>query len=342
MKLTQRVDTLAALGQELNNALSGSDVSAGLQHVLLESESYNPWFTRPNQLKMLRNIVSWLDGDVLWNAAQKASVGEADTDQKVAIIMAGNIPAVGFHDLLCVLLSGHRAVVKLSSDDRILIPYLMDLLLACEPRWSEKIEWVSKVFEPSAVIATGSNNSSRYFEFYFSRFPHIIRKNRNSVAVLSGNESEAELLQLSDDVFDYFGLGCRSVSKLYVPDDYSFDLFFEAMMHRREVMQHNKYMNNYDYHKAVFLLNNDSFLTNNFLHIKRDDSLQSPVSVLHYSQYANEAQLTELLNRRMAEIQCVVGSGVLGGDMIDAGQSQQPCFEDFADGVNTLEFLSKL
>ena len=189
---------------------------------------------------------------------------------------------VGFHDLLCVLVSGHKAKVRLSSDDSILIPALTEILFSMHPELKNQVEFVSQLSGMDAVIATGSNNTARYFDYYFGKYPSLIRKNRNSVAVLNGSEIEADFVKLGHDLFDYFGLGCRNVSKLYVPEGYSFDSFFGAIESFSSIMEHNKYMNNYDYHRALFLLDGIPFLTNNFLIVRENEAYATPVSVLHY------------------------------------------------------------
>lgn len=257
--------------------------------------------------------------------------------KSIGLILAGNIPMVGFHDVLSVLLSGHRALIKPASDDRILLPFLLGILAEIEPRFSDAIRLVDKLENPDAVIATGSNNSARYFEYYFGKYPHIIRKNRTSVAILSGNETDEELVRLGSDIFSYFGLGCRNVSKLYVPKGYVFDRFFKGMEQFGYLMQHNKYMNNYDYHRALFLLNQESFLTNDFLLLREHREVSTPVSVLHYESYANGADLNAGLETVQDQIQCTVGIGHL-----PFGTAQCPGPMDYADGVDTMDFLTGL
>ncbi|HNT80955.1 MAG TPA: acyl-CoA reductase [Bacteroidia bacterium] len=342
MKLTERVDSLCQLGDCLEQYMKHSSSHPLFEQMLKECESYNPWFTHSNQMKMLENIRSWLSKDALSKALEGRTNKEEGKKKKVATILAGNIPAVGFHDVLCILLSGHKAFVKLSSDDKILIPFLMENLLQMDSRWSDRIEYIHKIFEPDAVIATGSNNSGRYFEYYFSKYPHIIRKSRNSVAVLSANESKEQLSLLAQDVFDYFGMGCRSVSKLYVPKGYDFNLFFESLMPYEKLMQHSKYMNNYDYYRAIYLLNKDAFLTNNFLIVKEDASLNSPLSVLHYEYYTNKDELTAILAAQNNELQCVVSEEDFIEGSVRMGTTQCPSFTDYADDINTLDFLSQL
>ena len=247
---------------------------------------------------------------------------------------AGNIPFVGFHDFLCMLISGNNYIGKNASDDTLLLPWIAEELIKIEPKFKERISFVEKLKDMDAVIATGSNNTARYFEYYFSKYPHIIRKNRNAVAVLTGDEPKEELNLLGEDIFRYFGLGCRNVSKLYVPRGYNFNGFFEAMFSYSQVMQHNKYMNNYDYNRAVFLMRQIPFLENNFLIIREDASIPSPISVVHYEFYDEAEKLKENLAEHKEQIQCIVGR-----DYIPFGQGQSPALWDYADGVDTMAFL---
>ncbi|MES2630062.1 MAG: acyl-CoA reductase [Bacteroidota bacterium] len=256
----------------------------------------------------------------------------------VAIIMAGNIPLVGFHDLISVLATGHRALVKLSSDDEVLMKAVITLLGETDARLKELItiaEGPLKNFD--AVIATGSDNTSRYFEHYFGKYPHVIRKNRTSLAVLTGNETKEELELLGDDIFTYFGMGCRNVSHLLVPRGYNFHEFFEAMLVYGDMINHNKYVNNYEYHRAIFLLEQIPFLDNNFLMIREHDELFSPLSVIHYSFYDSAEDITNYILDHSNKIQCVTGNGYL-----PLGKAQQPALWDYADGVDTPGFLAAL
>ena len=255
--------------------------------------------------------------------------------------MAGNIPAVGFHDFMCVLLSGNRILAKLSSDDNCMISFLGEFLTDKEPEFKNFITYAEgKLRNFDAVIATGSNNSALYFKQYFEKYPHIIRRNRSSVAVLSGNESREELSLLGNDIFDYFGLGCRSVSKLYVPKDYKFDTLFESVFSFNEVMDNKKYANNHDYHSAIYLLNQEKFLDNNFLIIKKSDNLHSPVGVLYYEEYKTLDELSAKLQLLEPELQCIVTNSQLSVNKLPMGTSQCPTVFNFADNTNTLTFLN--
>lgn len=255
--------------------------------------------------------------------------------------MAGNIPLVGFHDLLSVLLTGNSALLKLSANDRVLLPLLMEYLIAQEPELKADLsvaEGPLKAYD--AVIATGTNNTSRYFEYYFGRKPNLIRRNRNSVAILTGDESESQLVNLGKDIFDYFGLGCRNVSKLYVPEDYSFESFYEAIQSYSYLASHRKYGNNYDYNKAVYLMSAFPFLDNGFLLLKEDTGYSSPIATLYYERYKRVPELRQKIAADRSLIQCVVGNPVEGWD-IPFGTSQSPELWDYADGVDTVDFLLK-
>lgn len=343
MQINERIDGLVKWGHALSALLEDYETPAGqekspLLPVLAQAYQVNKWFLPANSLRSLKAIASWLERSALNNwASANPSLRTDQPPYKVGIVMAGNIPAVGFHDLLCVLLCGHHAYVRYSSEDNVLLPFLLHLLRSVEPGFAERIMEVPKVSGVDAVIATGSNNTARYFDYYFSAIPHIIRRNRHAVAVIGGDETEAELQALGDDIFSYFGLGCRNVSKIYVPENYSFDRFFPAMEHYAALMQHNKYMNNYDYHRALFLLNSQAFLTNNFLILREHDSIHTPVSVVHYERYSSKASLDSALAAHQEEIQCIVGHNYL-----PFGTAQQPGLADYADGVDTLRFLLNL
>lgn len=347
MTLHQRTKAFASLGRFLNaHRLKTQDPKQqkfhdDLEKVIYASFTYNGWFTRENVEKALYGIEQMLEEAALEKFA--AGIQEPKNVKKVAVIMAGNIPAVGFHDMLCVLLSGHRILVKVSSDDPALIPFLAGMLIYFEPGFAEKIEFSeNRLSGFDAVIATGSNNSAKYFEYYFGKYPNIIRKSRSSVAVLTGEETEAELKLLGDDVFDYFGLGCRNVSKVLVPQGYVFDQLFEALYDRKAVIDNKKYANNYEYNRAIYLLDSVKFLDNNFLMIKEDTAYSSPVSVLFYENYSNMEEVRGKLKQHAGEIQCIVAKKELKLNSVDFGNTQCPTLFDYADNVNTLEFLGTL
>ena len=305
------------------------------------SQSHNGWFT-PEQVKF--SVQSWAKALTVDNLNQWLSNYDFSKiePKKVGLILAGNIPLVGFHDFISVLISGHDVLVKTSSNDQHLLKFLAKYLIAIQPELNSKITFVEGKLEGfDAVIATGSNNTARYFEYYFKDKPSIIRKNRNSVAVLDGTETFEDLVGLGEDIFRYFGLGCRNVSKLFVPKDYNFDNFFKAMYEYREVIQYEKYTNNYDYNKAVFLMSNFQLLDNEFLTLKEDSRYSSPISSVFYQFYENLDKIKSRLNQDTEQIQCVVSNNLIENS-VSFGQTQQPKLWDYADNVDTLAFLNSL
>ena len=305
------------------------------------SQSHNGWFT-PEQV--LHSIQSWARALTEDNLNQWLSNYDFSKTEpkKVGLILAGNIPLVGFHDFLSVLISGHDVLVKTSSNDQHLLKFLAKYLISIQPELNSKITFVEGKLEGfDAVIATGSNNTARYFEYYFKNKPSIIRKNRNSVAVLDGTETFEDLVGLGEDIFRYFGLGCRNVSKLFVPKGYNFDNFFKAMYEYRDVILYEKYANNYDYNKAVFLMSNFQLLDNEFLTIKEDVSYASPISSVFYEFYENLEEIATRLNADAEQIQCVVSKNLIPNS-VAFGQTQQPRLWDYADNVDTLAFLNNL
>lgn len=313
----------------------------GFQHQLKIAEERNNWFTKANLLFAIENWTQALQLEQLQQWISSENIGR-NTEKKVAIIMAGNIPLVGFHDFLSVLISGHQVLVKQSSNDKHLLPFLAKYLEYTTPELKGKISFTEeKLTDFDAVIATGSNNTARYFEYYFKDKPSIIRKNRNSVAIITGDETEEDLQELSEDVFRYFGLGCRSVSKLFVPRGYNFDAFFKGMYQQHEIINNQKYANNYDYNKAVYLMSEFDILENGFLMIKEDESYASPIASVFYEYYDNTDDLKRKLYEDREQIQCVVAKDFIAEE-VRFGQTQYPLLWDYADGVNTLEFLSKI
>jgi len=340
MTLKQRTDGFVQVGLFINRHFSGqkadeTQLHQGLDKLIEMAQVYNGWFIPEFVKESLINISGLLKEEEL----VKFSSSIKEKPQKtVAVICAGNIPMVCFHDVLCVLLSGHKVLIKLSSDDNVLMPFFLKLLSHYEPQYETQILFAEgKLGAFDAVIATGSNNTAQHFKQYFGKYPHIIRKNRSSVAILTGKESAAELKLLGKDIFLYFGLGCRSVNKLMVPEGYTFDAFFEAIIDFGFVVNNKKYGNNYDYHRAIYLLESMKFLDNNFVMLKESPDLHSPVGVLYYQNYNSEKELSDYLNSISDDLQCVVGK-----KNVPFGYSQQPVITDFADNVNTLEFLVNL
>lgn len=309
---------------------------------LVENLQYkNPWYTPENVRLQLNALGQNLQTERLqqWTAKYSAD----DSTKIVGLVLAGNLPLVGFHDILSSLIMGFKVQLKLSSDDAGLTTYIMNKLIQIEPRFAKKINIVERLSEFDLVIATGSNNSARYFEYYFGKKPHIIRKNRNSVAVLTGQESNEQLAALGSDIFDYFGLGCRSVSKIYLPEDYSIPTFFESIEQYNPIKEHFKYNNNYDYNKSIYLINGNKHYDNGFLLLKEDKNLASPLAVVFYETYCDKASLQLQLEALKENIQCVVSQAELSisSPLFPLGQSQRPALDDYADGVNTLDFLAQ-
>lgn len=305
------------------------------------SQSHNGWFTPEQVYFSIQSLGNALTETNLnqWLSSYDFSKIAA---KKVGLVLAGNIPLVGFHDFLSVLISGHDVLVKTSSSDQHLLKFLAKYLIAIQPELNSKITFVEGKLEGfDAVIATGSNNTARYFEYYFKDKPSIIRKNRNSVAVLNGTETHEELVGLGEDIFRYFGLGCRNVSKLFVPKDYNFEAFFKAMFEYREVIQYEKYANNYDYNKAVFLMSNFQLLDNEFLTIKEDSSYSSPISSVFYEFYDRLEEVKSRLSNDADQIQCIVSKDLIENSIV-FGQTQQPKLWDYADNIDTLAFLSNI
>lgn len=258
--------------------------------------------------------------------------------QKVGVIMAGNIPLVGLHDVLCVLISDQKLHAKPSSKDRILINWVLKVLSEISSEWANSIELKEQLKEIDVLIATGSNNSARYFEYYFKKQRKIIRKNRSSIAVLNGNETNDELEALAKDIFTHFGMGCRNITKVYLPKGFELSRLFQAFFSYKDLIQHNQYANNYDYNKAVYLMNKIPLMENGFLLLKEDEGIHSPLAVLFYEYYEDLNELLEKLETLDDEIQCKVGK-LDHPEFIPFGKAQEPELWDYADGVNTLEFL---
>jgi len=349
MQLQQRINAFVKLGDflsqfsnekiEKKETIEYNDLFfEGFKHQLKLAEENNGWFTKEN---MAFAIKGWADSLTFkklngWLSSYNMSIKEP---KLVAIIMAGNIPLVGFHDFLSVLISGHRALVKQSSNDKYLLPYLAKYLEFVEPEFKETISFTEDKLENfDAVIATGSNNTARYFEYYFKHKPSIIRNNRNSIAVLKGKETLEDLQALSEDIFRYYGLGCRNVSKLFVPKDYNFDLFFQAMYHWHPIIEKTKYANNYDYNKAVYLMSEFDMLENGFLMIKEDASAVSPIATVFYEYYENPEELKQKLSQEKDTIQCIVSKGFIENE-IAFGHTQKPQLWDYADDIDSIEFL---
>lgn len=353
MKPEQRLRAFIRLGSILNKVqviedevyikdfLTQSERNAFylLQDSCLTTTYRNAWFTIDSVYQAIDGISKMLSEESLLNWLSNYSLLN-ESPKKVAVILAGNIPAVGFHDFLCVLMSGHHFIGKLSSADSVLLPAISKLLIAIEPDFEPLISFSEGMISGfDAVIATGSNNSSRYFDHYFGKYPHIIRSNRNSIAVLTGNETENQRMGLADDVFSYFGLGCRNVSLLYVPESYNFSPLLEVFSRRFDASQHSKYMNNYEYNKALFLINQTAHFDNGSVLLKQDTALNTAVSVLNYQYYSDFQTVIMSIEANKSKIQCVVSDFGLIEGSVAFGQTQFPKVSDYADGTDTMKML---
>lgn len=356
MKLKQRVAAFAKLGIYLHQLASNekNDSDFGELNTLYYSQAQqlissvklqNGWFTENNVRNSLLAIADMLQEKHLVNWVSNYQISDSSPAKRIGIVMAGNIPLVGFHDFLSVLMSGNCAVIKLSSDDALLLPMLVRILCNIEPGFVSQIDFsVGGLKKIDAVIATGSGNTARYFEYYFSKMPSLIRKNRNSLAVLDGSEEPDELTKLGEDIFNYFGLGCRNVSKLFIPQGYDLDRFFKAIYSFNELINHNKYANNFDYNRAVYLMGKDKegLLENGFLFLVKSTEYASPVAVLFYEYYQTIESLNLQFETDREKIQCIVSNSALINNSIPLGSSQRPQLWDYADNVDTLQFLVTL
>ena len=351
LDLQEKLNAIVKLGDVLrkfastysqdNKTATGSDLLfQKLEAAMVLAGHKNGWFTLDQVLFAFKVWGNSLEESKLLAWLKPYDIS-GNREQTVALILAGNVPLVGFHDLLAVILSGHKALVKLSSNDDVLLPALADILDDIVPGMKDLIHFEEeRLGNYDKVIATGSNNTSRYFEYYFSSKPHIIRKNRNSVALLTGNETRESLTALGQDVFQYYGLGCRSVSKIFVPEGYSFDALFEAFENYRDLIEERKYHNNYDYNKANYLMSEFPFLDNGFLLLKEDPGYASPIGTLFYEYYQDLKTVKTKLESDQDKIQCIVSAEVLPG-VIAFGKTQYPELSDYADGRDTVEFLLK-
>ena len=330
MNLQMRIDLAAQLGQYI---LSDT---ADWQEAKQKASLANPWFT-PEFIDLATGNIAknYLDKGKLQSWTSSYKLGYVDP-KKIGIVMAGNIPLVGFHDLLSVFISGHKAIIKASSKDDVLIKHLTQKLIEWKSALKEMIVFQEMLKGCDAYIATGSNNSARYFEYYFKKYPHIIRRNRTSVAVLDGNETTPELEKLADDVHLYFGMGCRNVTKIFVPKEYDFIPMLSAFKKYDHFKDHNKYKNNYDYYLALHILNGKFYMSNESIILVENPSIFSPISQLNYGFYTDVNEVAKSL-AAMNDLQCAVGH-----DYTPFGQAQIPSLTDYADGIDTLDFLAKL
>ena len=353
MNLEQRIEAFAKLGDffgqfttkgivKKNNSEINTLFFDAFKMQIERAQEFNGWFTQDNVLKAFEswNIALTKENLTTWTSTYNFS---NSTDVKtVAIIMAGNIPLVGFHDFLSVLISGHNTIVKQSSNDKHFLPLIAKYLEHQNPYFKNKTTFTeNKLSDFDAVIATGSNNTARYFEHYFGKYPSIIRKNRNSIAILRGNETKEELEALGEDIFQYFGLGCRSVSKIFVPKDYNFDLLFNALYKFNSIINYKKYENNYDYNKAVYIMSLFNVLENGFVMLKEDPNYASPIATVFYEFYSSFENLKQKLSNESEEIQCIAcNENVV--DFVKFGETQYPKLWNYADDIDTIDFLIKI
>ena len=299
----------------------------------------NPWFTVKSITNAVLSISDMVEKDMLNAWLNPYTIKEPSSSKNVLIIMAGNIPLVGFHDLLSVIIMGHNPVIKLSSNDNVLMPLIINIFLDLFPSNYNQIKFINDVKGRSfdAVITTGTDNSANYFKYYFKDAKKIIRKNRRSIAVLDGSESSQQIKGLANDIFLYYGLGCRNVSKLYLPCGYDLNILFKSFYSHKHVIEHKKYGNNYDYNKAIFLMGNNKLIENGFILLKEDSSLYSPVAMLYYEYYNDINDVDTFISKNSDKIQCIVSK-----NNIPFGNTQKPKLWDYADGVDTIDFLKQL
>tara|TARA_R110001592_G_scaffold44184_4_gene142513 strand:- start:2231 stop:3241 length:1011 start_codon:yes stop_codon:yes gene_type:complete len=334
MVLKERIQAFAQLGEQIKSL-----TEVEIDNLCFRAGNGNSWFT-PESVQLALN--AW--GESLTEESLSAWTNnyklEPNAPKKVGLVMAGNIPLVGFHDLLSVLISGHKAMVKLSSQDKVLMQFMISEINTISETLGANIIHAERMNEADAIIATGSDNSARYFKHYFAKHPHIIRQNRTAVAVINGNEITEELTNFGKDYFQYFGLGCRNISKIYAPKGYDFVKLIDALMGYETILDHHKYRNNYDYNKSIYLVNGEPHLDSGFFLMRESEALVSPISVLFYEYYNSEAELDLTLAKHHDKIQCVVSANGWYEGSIPLGKAQQPELSDYADGVDTLEFLS--
>ncbi|MEL0186860.1 MAG: acyl-CoA reductase [Flavobacteriaceae bacterium] len=345
MNLNQRISLFAELGSLFkdyeDNNLDGKTKKL-FNEAIKNSIAHNSFFTKKNINKSLSTWAKNLTKKSINNFISNYSLKENINPKKVAIIMAGNIPLVGFHDFLCVILSGNIAVIKLSSKDYHLLNYILDYLTDKNHNFSNHFEVCNeKLNEFDAVIATGNNISADQFDLYFKNYPRIIRRNRHSIAVLEGDESNSDLELLANDIFYYYGLGCRNVSKIFIPSKYNLDKLFKSFMSWKEVINKNSYANNYDYYRAIYLLNKENFYDNGFVLLKESNKIGSPVGTIYFEYYDCLEDVFKIIENNSEKIQCVV-SKIEGVNKTYLGQTQEPKIDDYADNVDTFDFLLKL
>jgi hypothetical protein len=354
MNIKERIDAFVDLGKFLqqftdNNSIKiehklNSHFYEDFKDLLDRVSLENFWFTKDHVNASIKGICHLLNELNINKWLKEYHISKENTNIKVAVIMAGNIPMVGFHDMLCVLMAGHTFIGKLSSKDNQLLDFIAKLLICLNSKFEKLINFQTEQLNSQntfdAIIATGSNNSARYFDAYFSKYPNILRRNRNSVAVISGNETEEEINALGSDIFLYFGLGCRNVSKLYLPKNYDLTNLFKHWENYKSVIDHSKYANNYDYQRSLLLMNKVQHFDNGFLLLHENQGIASPIGVVYFEYYSELKDIQHKLSPNSELIQCVVGSSL--DHAIPFGKAQEPQLWDYADNVDTMQFLTNL
>ncbi|MGB0429987.1 MAG: acyl-CoA reductase [Bacteroidia bacterium] len=338
MNLSERVDLLTAVGASISADLKNNR----LDDLFFRVESENPWFVKRFVSQALNGVCeNYLSKNKLSNWS--SGIKEPSSIKTIGLVPAGNIPLVGLHDLLSVFISGHNCKIKPSSKDQLLLTYLLNTMYELEPALKSKMQLIDRLTGFDAVIATGSDNTNRYFEYYFGKYPSLLRKNRNSTAVIDENTSDADLRKLSDDIYTYFGLGCRSVSKVYIPNDFDLVRLIENISHFDWIGNLSKYHNNYMYQKSIYLVNKVSHFDTGFMLLRESAEISSAIGVLHYQKYVDKDDLSLKLADELDKTQVVVGGhGLPTPRVVSYGQAQNTGLLDYADGKNTLEFLASL
>ncbi len=340
MKLEERKNILIEVGKQLAEYENNESIISAIR----KAKSKNSWFTDENITFALDAVINhYCNEEKLNQWLSKYDKLEKSIPKNVGLILAGNIPFVGIHDVITVFLSGHNTHIKYSEKDAALIPMFINLMNQIDSNVEKLIMSVERLKGMDAVVATGSNNSARYFDYYFKDIPTIIRKNRNSVAILDGSESDEAIMGLAKDVFTYFGLGCRNVSKIYIPEGFDLTRLLSLFESYKYLVDHNKYKNNYDYNYAIYLLNKNEFLANENIIFLKDSALTSRIACLHYEYYKDTDMLINHLSDIADEVQCYLSNvGLQSIETLHLGTSQYPELWDYADGIDTFEFLNKL
>ena len=332
LNLEERINDFAVLGEWLEKK-STQDLLAANAYLA------NPWFTTENVGMAIQAIIPWLKQEKLQKWISPYHLDEF-TPKTIGVVMAGNIPLAGFHDYLSVLITGNKLKAKLSSQDYVLLKSITDYLISINHYWSQQIELAEQIKGVDAVIATGSNNTSRYFEYYFRNVPLLLRRNRTSAAALSGHESDTELSGLAEDILSYFGLGCRNVSMIFLPEKTPLDVITRALFSRSNILEHHKYANSYTYQRALLLMDQQPFTDTGFCILRESQIPSSPVGVIHFQRYSEETQIQDWLEKNKDQIQCLVSRDFSGS--VPFGKAQHPELTDYADNIDTIQFIGEV